>query len=443
MALQEIINTTTTEQRGTTIDGHLILAGPKTPGCYSTGFAVHRDLVPFLAEVKHYTSVSAALITVQQGSRRRDLTLQTMSVHMPSSIEHTVDDADDVLGQVTDVLRGRRTMRLLGADLNLELYDQRPDNFVGQALLPTKTARQTTGRNHHPFEEVVHCSVRAWKMRALSTFGKWSEGLCDTDDASTAAHTARPRQDDGQEPRSRHADDDDEAIHGHDDERDDHAMHYALLPQHTTLPHTTEASRATGRPTDYRLQSARDKHTPHQHPPTTTLTTPLLPRMEQPFAAPTATAPTAPGPTRWVEDASRQGPGAVYPRAQATPATDRFMHPCPITTSSRRTRLPTTSDVTEAGRTQEAGRPGEPVEDDRRLTTMRQDDETLLADQLQGPRRHGRAGASAGRRGRRQTRARNTNNRPTTQRRRRGGWTPPTSAATWPPAPGATRCTIH
>lgn len=89
--------------------------------------------------------------------------------------------SSQALRQVTDLLQGKRTLRLIGAYLNLELFDRPPDNFVGKALLPPTTIGQTT-RNRHPFDDIVQNPVRAWKMRALNTFPKWWTDLGDDED---------------------------------------------------------------------------------------------------------------------------------------------------------------------------------------------------------------------------------------------------------------------
>lgn len=96
----------------------------------------------------------------REGERPRASSAQHS--HMPSSIGHTTDEADDVVRHATGELRGKRTLRLVGADMKVDIFDQHPDVHIGAALdtgLPTDHRRPP-----RPFQDPIHNASRGWNF---------------------------------------------------------------------------------------------------------------------------------------------------------------------------------------------------------------------------------------------------------------------------------------
>lgn len=109
------------------------------------GFAIHRDWLPHLCEIHHATRYSSAAFIIKGSPGAGDLVVQCLSVHFPPEIHHHTGEIGDLCRQVHDSMRGRRTIRLLGGDLNFHLAEEIVDDAMGKALCMNYQRR----RDHH------------------------------------------------------------------------------------------------------------------------------------------------------------------------------------------------------------------------------------------------------------------------------------------------------
>lgn len=70
-----------------------------------------------------------------------DLVLRFFSAHFPPEIHHHLDEIDDLCQTIEESMRGRRTIRLSGGDLNVELAEDAGDDAIGTVLIQNVTDR--------------------------------------------------------------------------------------------------------------------------------------------------------------------------------------------------------------------------------------------------------------------------------------------------------------
>lgn len=152
-------------------DGHLYFTSQRQAvGTRARAVAVHRRWAAAVRHVEHAPHATKVTIRVRQGGQQSETDLALMSIHMPSSIGHSLEELDTVMQTIEGMVPGKRVMCMIGADLNIELMDPHAndrDNHIGAAL----EARGLDKVNDH--HEMVRAFVWGAGLRLHNTFDKW------------------------------------------------------------------------------------------------------------------------------------------------------------------------------------------------------------------------------------------------------------------------------
>lgn len=132
---------------------------------------MHRDWLPHLRKVRDAARHSSATFIVKGTTGSDDFVLQCISAYFPPEINDSVDEVDDLCRAIQEGMRGRRTIRLFGGGINVELAeDYNDDPTTGKALKDNVTDRRLL---HLPWQEDIKQNMRGWGIKVLNTFDSW------------------------------------------------------------------------------------------------------------------------------------------------------------------------------------------------------------------------------------------------------------------------------
>lgn len=104
-----------------------------------------------------------------------DSVLQCISAHFLPEINHRIHEVDDMCRTIQDTMRGTRTIRLLGGDINVEMAeDVAGGPTISMALIHDFAGRRSL---HQPWDREVKQNIRGWGMKVLNTFDTWWEDI--------------------------------------------------------------------------------------------------------------------------------------------------------------------------------------------------------------------------------------------------------------------------
>lgn len=122
-------------------------------GAHSTAILIHRKLVDYTYynETRHDLRVCTVVLRAQAGHEGNLLHVQLFSVPMESAIGHDWDELDQTAARARDLMKGKRFMNIVGADMNGEIIKARSaDAGIGSALKKKdkRRARTASTRMH-------------------------------------------------------------------------------------------------------------------------------------------------------------------------------------------------------------------------------------------------------------------------------------------------------
>lgn len=105
-----------------------------------------------------------ATMQVRSGSTGASTTIQSVGLHLPSSIGHDTEDTNNIMQEVEGRCRGKITMNILTGDWNqVPVGDTK---YIGGT--PKQQAQNTVNGNDHT--EIIKASMSGMKMRVLNSF---------------------------------------------------------------------------------------------------------------------------------------------------------------------------------------------------------------------------------------------------------------------------------
>lgn len=147
--------------------GHRYYVAPRhVAGTRCTGVQIHSRCAEHIDKVYHAARLSKVTLKATQGTQDNDVAIVLISLHVPSDIghTHTQEDLGQLLRTLEQAMPRKRSMTVLGGDLNTMLCDQMPNDKVTRRrnstfhdmLLHTMRGveirlflQQVVGRGHH------------------------------------------------------------------------------------------------------------------------------------------------------------------------------------------------------------------------------------------------------------------------------------------------------
>lgn len=157
--------------RERTPEGHVIIVGPSSERSLSVGNAVHYRLADRITSVAYHFRTLEVMLKLEQGSENSPLSVQLLSTHIPSDTgADNMDRIEITLQALQKTRRGRRTMTIVGADVDAELRGAGP--LVGGALRRRVGGEQRQqrrqaheGDNEHTAESEGEGQIRPRRVR--------------------------------------------------------------------------------------------------------------------------------------------------------------------------------------------------------------------------------------------------------------------------------------
>lgn len=170
VCIQEVI--TDADQVGdlwvTTRQGHKAAVSRHFRRAHLTAILIHRKLIDY-NETRHDLRVSSVALRAQAGHQGNLLRIQLRSVHMESAIGRDWDELDQTAARVQNLMKGKRFMKIIGADMNGKLIKTRSmETGIGTAL--RQYDKEVKDDEHHDALKLV---VAEWNMRPTNMFEDW------------------------------------------------------------------------------------------------------------------------------------------------------------------------------------------------------------------------------------------------------------------------------
>lgn len=153
-------------------EGHRYFVSPRqAEGCLATGVVIHRRFAGSVVRVHHSKIMSAVWLRAKQGLQGNDLRICIISAHAPSCIGREEVELDELARALQDLKLGRRTMVIMGADLNSTLKDIVPTDSDAHVGAAAELLDHMPSRNY--FMEMLLDTTRGLRMTWQNSYKRW------------------------------------------------------------------------------------------------------------------------------------------------------------------------------------------------------------------------------------------------------------------------------